>query len=272
MATVSFTGKLKDEYERLYKQCIIRRDKFNAVDNLCDKLLSHKNRYENVSEKVNIPWYFIAVIHNMESGQRFDRHLHNGDPLSARTYHVPKGRPKSGRPPFSWEESAVDALKMQRIDRVEEWSLGRLLYEIERYNGWGYRLFHPHVLSPYLWSWSSHYTSGKYVADGRWSDSAVSAQCGAAVLLRRLEERGEIAISSDIHTSETGNVTDIAEPIFKYSDEERAYIKELQEFLNGFSGIVLRVDGIPAEKTSNAVKRMFGFYLSGDPRNESGNQ
>lgn len=272
MSYVRFSEKLKNEYERLYKECIIKSDKFGAIDNLCDNLISHKSRYEEVSERVNIPWYFIAVIHNMESGQRFNRHLHNGDPLTARTIHVPKGRPKTGNPPFRWEDSAVDALKLQRLDRVGEWSLGRLLYEIERYNGWGYRLHHPDVLTPYLWSWSNHYKSGKYVSDGRWSETAVSAQCGAAVLLRRLEERGEIEISTDItyfNAPDTADNTDSAEPVFKYSTVERAYTKELQEFLNGFCGIVLRVDGIPAEKTSNAVKKMFGFYLNGDPRNGS---
>ncbi len=47
------------------------------------------------------------------------------------------------------------------------------------------------MLSPYLWSFSTHYQCGKYVADGRWSETAVSKQCGAAVLLRRLAEHGE---------------------------------------------------------------------------------
>src|SRR5436309_1074388 len=54
----------------------------------------------------------------------------------------------------------------------------------------GYRRYHPEVRSPYLWSGSTHYTSGKYVEDGRWSDTAVSRQLGAAVLLRRMAELG----------------------------------------------------------------------------------
>ena len=133
----------------------------------------------------------------MESGQRFDRHLHNGDPLTARTKHYPPGRPKKGNPPFSWEESAIDALKLQKIHKVFNWDLPTLLYKIEEYNGWGYRKYH-HINSPYLWSWSNHYKSGKYVADGKWSDSAVSAQCGAAVLLKRMEQRGKIDISGEL--------------------------------------------------------------------------
>jgi len=57
-----------------------------------------------------------------------------------------------------------------------------MLYEFEKWNGFGYRLYHPKVLSPYLWGFSNHYTSGKYTADGKFDESAVSTQCGAAVL------------------------------------------------------------------------------------------
>jgi len=255
MAKVNYTKQLAQEYEELYKSCVYAREKFEAIDALVDALIAHKERYEAVSHGVGAPWYFVAVIHNMESSQDFTKHLHNGDPLTDRTKHVPAGRPKRGSPPFTWEESAEDALKLRRIDRVGSWSLARLLYEIEGYNGWGYRLYHPHVLSPYLWSWSSHYTTGKYVADGRWSDTARSRQCGAAVLLRRLQERGEIAFET------------LEEPLFYYADGPVPRADELQKFLNTFPGIALRVDGWPGGRTSDAVHRLFGFYLKGDPRN-----
>ncbi len=104
--------------------------------------------------------------------------------------HIPAGRPVEGEPPFSWEESARDALRHQKFDDVDDWSLAGVLYQIEKYNGWGYRLHHPEVLSPYLWSFSNHYDRGKYIADGTWSETARSRQCGAAALIRRLEERG----------------------------------------------------------------------------------
>jgi len=41
----------------------------------------------------------------------------------------------------------------------------------------------------------------------------------------------------------------------------------LQNYLNQFSGIALKVDGWPGEKTSNAFKQVMGYYLKGDPRN-----
>ena len=255
MARVNYTKTLAEEYRRLYRTYEANSTKFVKIDKLVDLILSHRTRYENVGNTLGIPWYFIAAIHNMESSQNFLRHLHNGDSLSARTKHVPAGRPKKGNPPFTWEESAVDALKLRRLHKVKEWSLPRLLYELEGYNGWGYRLYHPHVLSPYLWSFSNHYKSGKYIADGRWSDTARSRQCGAVVLIKRLEERNEITFST------------IKKPLFQYSKKVVPEADKLQQFLNQFEGIALRVDGWPGKKTSAAVEKIFGFYLKGDPRN-----
>jgi hypothetical protein len=187
-----------------------------------------------------------------------DRHLHNGDPLTQRTRHVPAGRPADGNPPFTWQASAVDALRLRRVDRVADWSLHRILYELEGYNGWGYRLHHPHVKSPYLWSFSNQYTRGKYIADGTWSDSAVSGQCGAAVLVRRLEQRGEITVL-------TGPIAAAAAPL-RHAKHFMDRGEDLQRFLNTFPGISLRVDGWTGDKTSDAVRAVFGFYLEGDPR------
>ncbi len=93
MARVNFTKSLKDEYKGLYKSCQSHIGKFDTIDNLTDTILSYRSRYESVADTLGIPWYFIAAIHNMESSQNFSKHLHNGDPLNARTRHVPAGRP-----------------------------------------------------------------------------------------------------------------------------------------------------------------------------------
>jgi lysozyme family protein len=194
MPKVNLTNALAEEYLHLFQTLEINPSRFSEVDALVDKVVANKTRYEAVGRQVRAPWFFVGAIHNMESGLRMDRHLHNGDPLTQRTRHVPAGRPGDGNPPFTWQASAVDALRLRRVDRVDDWSLHRILYELEGYNGWGYRLHHPHVKSPYLWSFSNQYTCGKYIADGTWSDSAVSGQCGAVVLVKRLEQRGEITV------------------------------------------------------------------------------
>ncbi len=141
-----------------------------------------------------IPWYFIACVHYLECSFSFKKHLHNGDPLTGYTVQVPAGRPKVGHPPpFTFEESAVDALKLMGFDKVTSWKLPFILRKLEAYNGFGYFKFH-HMNSPYLWSYSNHYTKGKYVKDGKFDKDAVSAQTGSAVILKRMEERGLIYI------------------------------------------------------------------------------
>lgn len=177
---------LRSEYAELWRSMRVREDKIATADAAARRIIAAKARYVAVEALTGVPWFVIGIIHRLECGGSFAKHLHNGDPLTARTVQVPKGRPKSGEPPFSWEESAVDALRYDGLDEVESWSPERIAFELEGYNGWGYRRHHPDVLSPYLWSFSNHYSSGKYVADGKWSQSAVSGQVGAMVLLRRL--------------------------------------------------------------------------------------
>jgi lysozyme family protein len=259
MSYVRLTQALRDEYEFLFDNCLIRDSKLSQVEKIIRTIVSRQDRYEAAAKVLDggIPWYFIAVIHNMESSLSFQKHLHNGDPLSGRTMHVPAGRPRTGTPPFTWEESAADALRLKKLDRWNDWSVPGVLYKLEQYNGWGYRLYHPHVLSPYLWGFSHHYSSGKYVADGTWSDTAVSRQCGAAVILRRMLENGLIVLPE--HT--------VQEPLIWYTgNRKHEYGEDLQTFLNQFPGIYLLVDGKPGRKTSDALKKVTGHYLARDPQ------
>jgi hypothetical protein len=145
----------------------------------------------------------------LECGGNFAQHLFNGDPLSERTTHVPRGMPHEGAPPFTWKESAIAAVRYDGLDKVEDWSIERILYQLEGYNGWGYEAHHRDVNTPYLWSGTTHYSRGKYVADGEWSSDAVSGQSGAAAILHRcMELDGDVrpALESyeGAHTVEDG--------------------------------------------------------------------
>lgn len=259
MPAINLTEALKAEYNNLFNICVIRSEKLQEVERVVAKITANRNRYESVSAQLNIPWYFIAAIHNMESSQNFNAHLHNGDPLSARTVHVPAGRPINGNPPFTWEQSAIDSLQFQKLDRWTDWSIAGTLYKTEEYNGFGYRSRHPEVLSPYLWSGANHYSKGKYVADGRWSDTAVSNQIGAAVILRRLIEKNLITFASE-------PVINVNKPLLYYSTKKTEHGEKLQTFLNQLPGIYVLADGVPGKKTSDAFKLATGSYLHGDPR------
>ncbi len=257
MGKVNYTKALKNEYIKMFKSIEIRIDKLNVVENHVDQIILNKIRYESVGNQIGVPWFFIGLIHTLESHRNFNSHLHNGDPLDSKTTHVPSGRPRVGNPPFTWEESAIDALKHKNLHRKNDWSLPKILYQLENYNGWGYRLYHTHVKSPYLWSYSNHYSSGKYTSDGVFSNTAVSRQCGSAVILRRIEQRNEIP---------EFNLDLLNISFYFHSNKVEERVDELQSFLNSFHGISLLVDGQPGNKTSEACKKIFGEFLAGDNR------
>jgi lysozyme family protein len=187
-----FTPTARKGYDRLYSTMTISPDRLPFVERVCKKIVDGEKRYSAVAEVVRVPWVLIGALHQMESSCDFGAHLHNGDPLSARTKRVPKGRPAKGSPPFSWEESAIDALSSPPHDlgKVEAWSVARMLYEAEKYNGWGY--VGKGVNSPYVWSFTDQYRKGKYVSDGKFSYNAVSKQCGVAPILKTLEKQGHV--------------------------------------------------------------------------------
>lgn len=193
---VVFDAALAGEYRQRFATASIRPERAGEVARLAKRLAEpgRTKRYREVAGRVGAPWQVVGILHALEANLDFGRHLHNGDPLSARTVHVPKGRPLIGTPPFAWEDSAVDALTLAGLDVWDDWSVAGVAYVLERYNGFGCRRRTPPVPSPYLWSFTTAYTSGKYVADHVWSDTAVSKQCGGMALLRALAEAGLIAL------------------------------------------------------------------------------
>jgi lysozyme family protein len=185
---VSLTDDLRREYQSVFSSCVVSPAHAGEVNTIVTRIAPNRARYEAVGSPLGIPWFVIALIHNMECSLNFNCHLHNGDPLMGRTVHVPAGRPLNGNPPFSWEQSATDALQHEGFANLSDWSLPAVLYRFEAYNGFGYR--RKGIRTPYLWSFSNQYTSGKFVQDGVFDPSAVSKQCGAAVILSQMVRNG----------------------------------------------------------------------------------
>lgn len=181
---------LAQEYRYLFETCVIRPERASEVAWHRKKLLQYRARYEAVSARTGVPWWFIGIVHALEASFNFQGHLHNGDPLSGRTVRVPAKRPLVWNPPNDWESSAVDALEMKGFTHVDDWSVAVALHRWESYNGFGYHANGIH--SPYLWSFSNHYSRGKYVEDHQYDPDAVSRQCGGAVMLKALQEAGAI--------------------------------------------------------------------------------
>lgn len=176
-----------EQYQHLWGTMEINAGRGAEFDSIVFKIKKNQLRYEVVSHTVGVPWYVVAVIHNMEASLNFTRHLHNGDRLTARTTHVPAGRPVSGIPPFTWEESAEDALRYQGMDKITDWSVPNILLTLEKYNGGGYAK--RGINTPYLWAYTNHYGTapniGKYTSDGKFDPKAISSQIGAAAILKQ---------------------------------------------------------------------------------------
>jgi lysozyme family protein len=143
-----------------------------------------KSRYQAVAARTGVPWAVIAVIHERESSQDWRGSLAQGDPWDRVSIHVP-----AGRGPFrSWEEAAIDALVNcpPYIARSRDWSIAGTLARLEEYNGLGYAS--RGAPSPYLWSGTDQYRSGKYVRDGVYDPGVVDRQLGCAGLLLAMME------------------------------------------------------------------------------------
>lgn len=183
---------LRLQYETLFAACKVRPEWKGQVQWYCTKLMQYRPRYESIQKATGVPWWVVGAIHAMEGSFDFNTHLHNGDPLTARTVNVPKDRPQKGTPPFTWEVSAIDALTQDGLAGQADWSLPATLFRLESYNGFGSRRIG--INTPYLWSFSNHYEKGKFVRDRVYDPQAVSKQCGAAVMIRALVDAGVICV------------------------------------------------------------------------------
>ena len=182
---------LADEYAAWFAGAQLRTEFRESTDWHLTMMRQARPRYQRVGKRLGIPWYFVAATHGLEASFNFRAHLHNGDfPLTARTRQVPAGRPSPWLPPSDWESSALDAMRLLGFSGQSDWSLPRCLYRLEAYNGFGYR--RAGRASPYLWSFSTLYHRGKFVADGKFDPNARSKQCGAAVMLKLLDLNREL--------------------------------------------------------------------------------
>jgi len=195
-APAPFRHAPKTHHEKLWDRVEIKGSQVFRIDKRISQYIENKARYVAI-EKMRVggvPSAVIFTLHGRESTWSFKKHLHEGSPLTSRTKWIPKGRPKA--PPsngsvYTFEESAEDVLyKLKDLESVDWTKCNNSLYTIEKYNGLGYLKYHKDVLSPYLWSGTNHYISGKYVADGKFSHTAVDKQLGTCAILKRMSSRG----------------------------------------------------------------------------------
>jgi lysozyme family protein len=186
--------RLSADYTAMFSALVVDSDEHEKSLWYLGMLSRNRARYESVTAKSAVPWYFIGIVHSLEASFNFHSHLHNGDPLSSRTTHVPKERPIAWDPPNDWESSALDALSVDGFVGKSNWDLPHILYRLEAFNGFGYRSKNININSPYLWNYSQYYTKGKFKADGHFDQNLASYQCGGAVSLKGLISNGIISL------------------------------------------------------------------------------
>lgn len=140
-------------------------------------------RYEAVAARADMPARLIAAIHWRESSGDFSTYLHQGDPLGKPAVHEPTDIPVFTK----WEDAAVHALQMKKSVKadlgmgVDTYDPAALATFAEFYNGLGYQA--RGLPSPYVFSGTDQYQSGKYVADGKFDPRTKDRQTGVMALM-----------------------------------------------------------------------------------------
>lgn len=144
------------------------------------KMLANKSQYDQIAHAVNCDWQLVAAIHYREASLRPNVYLHNGQTLGQTTTIVPKG---IFFPSGAFVEASIDALKVRAKDVK---GLQACCLSSEKHNGLGYRKHG--VYSPYVWASTNIYTSGMYVADGKFDAAATDKRMGVAAIYLCLAE------------------------------------------------------------------------------------
>lgn len=199
MTDLSFES-LRPEYETLWSRVIAPGGMTKSAQAREQALAikAAKLRYQDVEARTAVPWFVTGIVHVREAGSppNFWAWLHNGDPMNdhnghrRRTTHVPAGRPPD--PYCSWEDGACDAYTYESLTGKKDWSPAFVAWLLERFNGFGYRLYH-HIRSPYLWGGTVVQQRGKYPRDKQFDPDVMDEQIGGMALLAALMQMDETA-------------------------------------------------------------------------------
>jgi lysozyme family protein len=186
---------VRASYRKLWDGMIVGNTWSQAATIAANRIISGRDRYKAVEKRTSVPWFFIGLCHMREGNFNFGTYLGNGQAITRPTTIVPLGR----GPFASFEDGAIDALKYQGLLDITDWSLERIAYSLEGFNGFGYRA--KGVNTPYLWSGTNRYTNGKYVADHVFDASAVDKQLGSMAVLSKL-----CALDAEVNARINGGV------------------------------------------------------------------
>jgi len=263
MAQYSF-NTLAPEYKALWAKMVLKKDKIAEATTGAKIICGDpdKKRLKNVEGMTGVPWFVIGCLFLREAGYknghlRFDRWLHNGDPMRdpktgkpVRTVNVPAGRPPD--PSVDWEHGAVDALKKEGLDAIRNWGPEHVAYAAEKFNGFGYRNPNKNIPSPYLWAGTNIQKPGKYISDGVYATvdpktgtPLYDEQIGAMATLRQImaqdpEAKFEVAVD----VPEPQKPADAPLPPSPKADDTVSEVKPLEKSKTIWGGIITWLGGM----------------------------
>lgn len=179
------------DYIAKWNKLVIKPSVLPAIDRVINVMRddNHWPIYKKIEAATKVPAQITAIIHERESGLKLNTYLGNGQSLSMRTTIVPKNRGPFS-PPDAFYKGALDAYGLQKMIGLN-WhdgsGIARVSYDVEGFNGFGYR--NRGIPSPYLYAGSNLYVRGKYVADGKFDPYYVDTQLGAMTIFKRFVER-----------------------------------------------------------------------------------
>lgn len=182
-------------YEDLYKRVAFDAGFEKIIEAAARGVLKGMPEYREIEKITGVPAELIGFIHNMECSCDMRGYLGNGQ-LIIGTGRKSTIVPKNRGPFLTFREGALDALHIDGLDRIKDWSLGQVLKQAEIFNGLGYLQHHPEEYSPYIWAQTNiNDGHGKYVSDGVYSSAAdANTQTGVAAIYKKLEMWGEVKV------------------------------------------------------------------------------
>lgn len=180
------------DYLSFWQKAQLSNGSLDSARQAAAKIISFKSLYDPIQSQTGVPWYVIGAIDDREESFSHSGYLGNGDPLTRKTTHVPKGR----GPFSSWSDGAIDAIHISGWDILPSgghWDIVTALIKCEAYNGAGYA--HMGMRSPYVWAGTSMQQRGKYNSDGHFDASIWDAQLGCAAIFLALKNDFKVDLS-----------------------------------------------------------------------------
>ncbi len=158
----------------------------------------YEDVYIDIAKEIDIPPQLIAVIHYRENPQDFKDgtfgiRLHDGHSLNEPyTYRNDNGE-KETITFSSFKEAAKHAIQLKQYCIInfnlsyDTTDVVAMVCFTEAYNGMGYYKYYepnePNRISPYSFSGTDVYVSGKYISDNNYSEGTIDQQVGTYRLL-----------------------------------------------------------------------------------------